>query len=203
LPCKEPKAGSRVLDIRKNEKERLLVSDQRDSRRSDNWVAYGLGGLTIVLLVLIQGVPMLVTFGVIEPLHYTLSNQAFLSCALYGALTIAIGVRIWAGLQKHNHIRWCSIPTIVNYIVVYSAVAYGWSVNHSSILMDAVLHPILWVASNFLSVATWTLSVAAAISIIRSLRRYNFWAPPGLNVLRSTYRHGLSKTSPRNQRTGD
>lgn len=202
MPCKEPKAGSRVLDIRKNEKERLLVSDQRDSRRSENWLTYGLGGLAIVLLGLLQGVPLLVTFDIIEPLHFTLSDQALLSVLLYGMLIPAVGVRVWAGLQRHHHIKWCSIPTIVNCIVVYSAVAYGWSINGSSILMDAALHPIFWVASNFLSVATWTLSIVTALAIVRSLRRYDFWAPPGLSELRRVYGRRHSKTT-RNQRTGD
>lgn len=136
------------------------MSNQRDSRRSDNWVTFGLGGLAIVLLGLIQGIPMLVTLGVIEQGNVRPSNQAVLSMALYAYLVPAIGLWLYAKIARHHYVRWGNGGNILFISAAYLGGALIADYHGHPAMVRAALDPLFWVATH------WQATAAALIVLI-------------------------------------
>lgn len=183
LPREETKAVSGVLDIRKNEKEDFMRS-QRNSRRSDNWLTYGLGGLAIVLLGLTQGVPMLVTFGVIEPLNIQFSDQAILSALLYAYLIPALGIWLYARIARHHDVRWFSGWNIFMVMSVYAIAAYiADSLDHP-VMAHAVLDPLFWIATHWLAAAAALTILVGFIAVTWAFHHKTYTNPETVEVLK-------------------
>ena len=141
------------------------MNTQRDSRRSDSWVTFGLGGLAIVLLGLTQGIPVLVTFGVIEPLNIRFSNQAVLSMALYAYLVPAIGIWLYARIARHHDVRWFSGWNIFMVMVVYAVTAYVADLLGHPAMSRAALWPLFWIATHWLAAAAALIVLIGFIAV--------------------------------------
>lgn len=207
-------------------------------KNRDRW-----GTIGLYALMLCFGVLMLVTF--LRTTHlddnayrlvcdvFSMNTTALCSILLYGTLFTAIGVRIWAGRNKHHHIKWCSGWNITLTMATYCSVAYLWSINDSTIPMDAVLHPLFWVWDKalfiLLSACATTGFIVIAYGMFRScmrLKEYFHKRSPvreyevyrfmdGLDTLGDLRRHPQLKKASRalqrrldttgslNERTGD
>ncbi|MDX2775884.1 hypothetical protein PV379_00745 [Streptomyces caniscabiei] len=158
------------------------MKTQRASRRSDNWVTFGLGGLAIVLLGLTQGIPMLVTFGVIKPLNVKLSDQVILSMALYAYLIPAIGIWLYARIARHHDVRWFSGWNIFMVMAVYAVTAYvADSLGHPA-MSRAALWPLFWIATHWLAIAAVLLALIGFTAVTWAFRHKSHINPETMEV---------------------